>query len=425
MLKILNSRNPSLFEILTIWNFPGARRLFKLFYPSEYDNFIAIGDLIFPPAVEALAKAPFSKKALVHGANFLKGFQPLADLFKGFIDTFRPYKSTHHFLSDLAQPLRGIGNILKGLLTLAGMSLLIPANILALLIGTLVTRDLKYLVEIAENLLGSLTTIIDSVLTVGRGLIQILTTPLTWFLKIPLRGIIAGFLGKPKIQNNRGIKRLLDEADKPDDDETWDRIKEACITLKLEQKYKKAQRQGRLIPEIGEEFKKPIIGEYLIYLEEYDEETIYRKQVCDTDYISFFKSITSRTENADVTDVIEIDLESPSTNNAPKASTGLRHFLFKPQYPKTRATAGFIIAAGGSGLAYTALTPKLAMMLLGTALTPHVAIALLAVGLFLAAVGTAMFIHGLIANCRQSKKSSSHADRDIEAQQALDSLGIN
>lgn len=102
-------------------------------------------------------------------------------------------------------------------------------------------------------------------------------------------------------------------------------------------------------------------------------------------------------------------LVQPSENKAKKKSSDMSviksvgSFLFKCERPKTRATAGFIIAAAGSGLAYTALTPKLVLMLLGAALTPHVTAALLAVGLFLAAVGTAMFIHGLIANCRQAK----------------------
>jgi len=54
---------------------------------------------------------------VISGLKFiLGGFQPLADMYKDFVDTFKPYKSQRYYvLRDLSQPLYGLKNIAKGI----------------------------------------------------------------------------------------------------------------------------------------------------------------------------------------------------------------------------------------------------------------------------------------------------------------------
>src|SRR5579872_3176287 len=50
----------------------------------------------------------------------LAGFQPIADMQKDAVNTFKPYKSSRHVWRDLAQPVYGVINIIGGILTFVG-----------------------------------------------------------------------------------------------------------------------------------------------------------------------------------------------------------------------------------------------------------------------------------------------------------------
>ena len=51
--------------------------------------------------------------------------------------------------------------------------------------------------------------ITDGLTSVIRGATQIITTPLTRFVKMPIRGIITAIKGVPKIEENPGSQKLM------------------------------------------------------------------------------------------------------------------------------------------------------------------------------------------------------------------------
>jgi hypothetical protein len=102
--------------------------------------------------------------------------------------------------------------------------------------------------EIKSSLMASMVVIGFSFLGIPlliRGLTQIVTTPLTWFLKIPFRFILTALIGHQKIENDRGINRLLNASTSlmPYDD------KYRKIEIKLMNKLNKAHAKGRDVPE--------------------------------------------------------------------------------------------------------------------------------------------------------------------------------
>ncbi len=111
-------------------------------------------------------------------------YVPLIHTFKKiikiFVDYVKPYKSKQHMIQDFKQPLVGIANFFIGLGKIIYGILFLNPWILA-----------------------------DGILSVQRGAIELVTTPLTWLLKPITRGIatlIHG--GYKKIEENRGMQNL-------------------------------------------------------------------------------------------------------------------------------------------------------------------------------------------------------------------------
>jgi hypothetical protein len=143
-------------------------------------------------------------------SKILGGFQPIMDMAKDFIDTFKPYKSSSYLVRDLTQPLRGIGN------TLVGIGYFFVAFIPFL--------GLQFDTRISWAIYG--------ITNVLRGLSQIVTSPLAWLLKIPLRMAITYFNKEIlPFEQRKSVQTLLDTALSVDD------TKCANICFELHQKY--------------------------------------------------------------------------------------------------------------------------------------------------------------------------------------------
>ncbi|MCD6039686.1 MAG: uncharacterized protein K0S27_1086 [Gammaproteobacteria bacterium] len=100
---------------------------------------------------------------------------------KLFVDYFKPYKSNFQIKQDFKQPLVGLNNFFVGAFKI---------------IAGLIIFDGEYFGE--------------GIFIFLRGTLEIGTTPLAWLLK-PLTRSIATFLyGWPKIEENAGIKRIVE-----------------------------------------------------------------------------------------------------------------------------------------------------------------------------------------------------------------------
>lgn len=118
----------------------------------------------------------------------------------------RPYQSRHDFLADLAQPLIGIKMIAQGLITAA----ILPVYILHVALSSFF-NDKEENVNNYKNTRALLKNTLTCPLL---GAFQILTAPLTWLIKMPIRGIKT-FMngGMERYEDTKHIQRIVKEAE--------------------------------------------------------------------------------------------------------------------------------------------------------------------------------------------------------------------
>lgn len=141
-----------------------------------------------------------SRRGLV--SILLAGFNPLRAMGKDLVDTFKPYKSNFYVLRDFIQPLRGIGNILRGLFNLVVSPILFLVNILRYVIAAIEVKSFNsFISNLNINFTRTLAGLLDGVNSLIRGATQVGTTPLTW-LRIPIRLFITTIAGQPTVSQN-------------------------------------------------------------------------------------------------------------------------------------------------------------------------------------------------------------------------------
>jgi len=149
-------------------------------------------------------------------------FQVFLDMGKDIVDTVKLYKGLYQYIRDAAQPAIGALNILKGAASIALSPLVLVGNFIldsvkAVYASVATDKSAssirrKFARNSIVNLMRTASWIADGITSVIRGATQVIFTPLTWFVKIPLRGIITAIKGTPKIEENPGIQKLLDHS---------------------------------------------------------------------------------------------------------------------------------------------------------------------------------------------------------------------
>lgn len=153
--------------------------------------------------------------------KYLGGLQPIFDIGEDFLDTFKRYSSHDadwraletkwQVLRELFQPIHGILNIAKGIAHLIIVPILFIYN-------TYRYADMARGDEYSPfcwrsfnenmflNLKRSGSWILDGISSLIRGVSQIIATPLTWFVKIPLRGILTlVYAASNKLRSNKKL----------------------------------------------------------------------------------------------------------------------------------------------------------------------------------------------------------------------------
>lgn len=134
---------------------------------------------------------------------FLGGFNPLLGMAKDFIDTFKPYKSGFYVQRDFIQPLRGLGNIVSGLFHVIVSPLLFLTNTALFACRAILHLSFTFFLNhMKTNIIQNAGGFIDGVCNSIRGATQIAFTPLTWAIRMPLRGIITAITGMPTLCKN-------------------------------------------------------------------------------------------------------------------------------------------------------------------------------------------------------------------------------
>lgn len=215
-----------------------------------------IGEILSPRiTIDPTHRTPYGDRYNEHPRGkwtdqFLGAWQPFVAMANDVQYTFEPYKSTRDALNDIAQPLRGIKNILRGVANLIAVPLLWPINFFRYIIIAHSMEDFKS--KAGNYTLYSATWLIDGVTSIVRGVSQILTTPLTWFIKLPVRVGVTFFKGKPYIRENEEIQRLLHLGklelvnDLKNDSVVSDTIDSInAISHRLHEEYQKAEARGQ------------------------------------------------------------------------------------------------------------------------------------------------------------------------------------
>lgn len=189
---------------------------------------------------------------------FLAPLQPFVDAGKDFADTFKPYECWDDFFQDLKQPLYGIANFLMGVATFIFCGLALPLALIGCLLS-MMTAGI-FLLEGKSTLAretmegcglvlgGCVSWLMESLALINRGITQIAATPLTYFLKMPLRGLLYAFSDSPYAEDKPESQRLAllghELLDNPTDKNlsTAYRIKEM-----LEMKMDRAKIKGKKI----------------------------------------------------------------------------------------------------------------------------------------------------------------------------------
>jgi hypothetical protein len=141
---------------------------------------------------------------------------------KEVVDTFKPYKGFYQSNRDFLLPLRGIKNIIQGLANIlfipVHLALVVPVILVGALIGLIALFCKKYRAAewggtAALIALGSPIYIasygVDGLAHLFKGITQVAATPLTWLIKMPLRGLITACTGVPAIEAAGGrVNRL-------------------------------------------------------------------------------------------------------------------------------------------------------------------------------------------------------------------------
>lgn len=150
-----------------------------------------------------------------------KGFEPegMGDLLhpirrvvEDFKTTFNAYKKSSYYVKrDFLQPLEGLKNIvIAPFIALTGILIMTVGSLINFFKPTTDLTD-KPTRSPHYHLSAGILLLSTSLLYLGSGILQIATTPLVWFGRIPIRALISLKKGRKKIEDNTGIMRVLDE----------------------------------------------------------------------------------------------------------------------------------------------------------------------------------------------------------------------
>lgn len=130
--------------------------------------------------------------------EFFGAFHPFFSMTKDVADTFKPYKSGFYVWRDILQPLRGLGNIIKGAAYLIVTPLLFLLDIVrASYYGIATNLSLSDFTSLLGlNFVHLFAGLFDGLNNIVRGALQIATAPLV-LPRILLRAAITVFTGTP------------------------------------------------------------------------------------------------------------------------------------------------------------------------------------------------------------------------------------
>ena len=181
--------------------------------PRLDSNCLSLDKFLFWPKEQI--KAVYGKEIDIYDQMY-GAVQPVVDILKDMENMAKPYRSGWFIKRDAKQPIVGIKNLLQGIFELLASPLLF---LFYAVYYVFQTKNLKaYNEKVSIFSIMAFSWFIHGGLSILRGITQIATTPLTWLIKIPLRGLITliqRLQGKSfAVEDNPSIQRLVVKIDK-------------------------------------------------------------------------------------------------------------------------------------------------------------------------------------------------------------------
>lgn len=191
---------------------------------------------------------------------FLGGLNPLLAMGKDFVDTFKPYKSNYYVQKDILQPLRGLGNIVRGIFNIIATPLIFLVNTIRYAANAIQLNSFPLFTKnMAIGTVKAGGGLLDGVSSIIRGVTQVISTPLTWLVRMPLRSVITAINGKPTVSQNLEnridkLEAIINENDKTVEDTISIDKEMQSIRAKVGKAQARGQEIGANPEEIAEKF---------------------------------------------------------------------------------------------------------------------------------------------------------------------------
>jgi hypothetical protein len=154
---------------------------------------------------------PYTVEKMAKLKWFFTDMQNIANaIYQDVISTFQPYKSAYYSRYEWMQPLQGIKDTIIGATWLSVSPLIIVWNLIQ---DVRKSRGITHLLtNVGITIVTAASRILSNVVTLLRGLTQIVATPLILVKKL-LRNIISYFSGEQKFENLSSTKDLVKQGE--------------------------------------------------------------------------------------------------------------------------------------------------------------------------------------------------------------------
>ena len=146
------------------------------------------------------AFSSFGSRIMLMNESFTS-YHSIDALRKYMTSIWAAYRDSRQVLSELYQPLRGLENLIVALVMIIG-----------LLVGTVVRLFSSHPGPRDGDLSFYPSALAHIITTTLTGLIQLISTPLTWFLYIPLRALNTLIYGWAVVEDGYHMNRIINEA---------------------------------------------------------------------------------------------------------------------------------------------------------------------------------------------------------------------
>lgn len=164
---------------------------------------------------------------------------PWKDIYKDLADSKKPYKSIYHFFRDLLQPFIGVFYITVSAFYLASLLIGSVACLLGALISPQTIKQSDFL-RFADSWLLHMAALFV------RGIEQIITSPLNYLIRIPLRLFKTATQEKSDLKDSKAIQRFVQLGDRAiqHKDKPGASFEMKMVYLGLHQKFQKKHARG-------------------------------------------------------------------------------------------------------------------------------------------------------------------------------------